>query len=81
MAPYDSLQVSAKYTEINVKVYAPQVLTAANTLATYPTSKIAKENLEGNFFTVYKMYSKFYYVWNKSHKSQILLKRKIGKST
>ncbi|KAK6624674.1 hypothetical protein RUM44_011533 [Polyplax serrata] len=46
MAPYDSLQVAAKYTEINVKVYAPQVLSAANTLAIYPTSKIAKENLD-----------------------------------
>lgn len=46
MAPSDSLQVAAKYTEINVRIYAPQVLTAANTLAMYPTSKIAKENLE-----------------------------------
>lgn len=49
MAPYDSLQVAAKYTEINVKVYAPQVLSAANTLAIYPTSKIAKENLDGMY--------------------------------
>ncbi|KAL0279422.1 UNVERIFIED_CONTAM: hypothetical protein PYX00_000987 [Menopon gallinae] len=46
MAPSDSLQVAAKYTEINIRIYAPQVLTAASTLAMYPTSKIAKENLE-----------------------------------
>lgn len=47
MASSDSLQVAAKYTEINVRIYAPQVLTAATTLALYPTSKIAKENFEG----------------------------------
>lgn len=48
MAPSDSLQVAAKYTEINIRIYAPQVLTAASTLAMYSTSKIAKENLEGS---------------------------------
>lgn len=54
MAPSDSLQVAAKYTEINVRIYAPQLVTAANTLAMYPTSKIAKENLEGKFFNIHK---------------------------
>lgn len=43
----ESLQVSAKFTEINLRIYGPQVVTAAHTLARYPTSKIAKENLEG----------------------------------
>ncbi|KAK0179126.1 hypothetical protein PV327_007945 [Microctonus hyperodae] len=42
----ESLQVSAKFTEINLRIYGPQVVTAAHTLARYPTSKIAKENLE-----------------------------------
>ncbi|GLH12543.1 Catenin alpha [Gryllus bimaculatus] len=42
----DSLQVSAKYTEINLRIYGPQVVTAAHTLSMHPTSKIAKENLE-----------------------------------
>lgn len=43
----ESLQVSAKFTEINLRIYGPQVVTAAHTLARHPTSKIAKENLEG----------------------------------
>lgn len=43
----ETLQVSAKFTEINLRIYGPQVVTAAHTLARYPTSKIAKENLEG----------------------------------
>ncbi|XP_012223699.1 alpha-catulin isoform X2 [Linepithema humile] len=42
----ESLQVSAKFMEINLKIYGPQVVTAAHTLARYPNSKIAKENLE-----------------------------------
>ncbi|XP_033204366.1 alpha-catenin related isoform X3 [Bombus vancouverensis nearcticus] len=42
----ESLQVSAKFTEINLRIYGPQVVTAAYTLARHPTSKIAKENLE-----------------------------------
>ncbi|XP_028046683.1 alpha-catulin isoform X3 [Monomorium pharaonis] len=42
----ESLQVSAKFTEINLRIYGPQVVTAAHTLARYPNSKIAKENLE-----------------------------------
>lgn len=43
----ESLQVSAKFTEINLRIYGPQVVIAAHTLARHPTSKIAKENLEG----------------------------------
>lgn len=39
--------MSAKFTEINLRIYGPQVVTAAHTLARHPTSKIAKENLEG----------------------------------
>lgn len=46
----ESLQVSAKFTEINLRIYGPQVVTAAHTLARHPTSKIAKENLEGELF-------------------------------
>ncbi|KAK3856373.1 hypothetical protein Pcinc_037296 [Petrolisthes cinctipes] len=46
IATTDSLQVAAKYGEINLKIYGPQVVTAAQTLCLYPTSKIAKENVE-----------------------------------
>ncbi|XP_046661156.1 alpha-catulin isoform X5 [Homalodisca vitripennis] len=46
MAPSETLQVSARYTEINLRIYGPQVVTAAHTLNQHPTSKIAKENLE-----------------------------------
>ncbi|XP_076293574.1 alpha-catenin related isoform X2 [Lasioglossum baleicum] len=46
VAPTETLSVSAKFTAINLKMYGPQVLTAARTLARHPTSKIAKENLE-----------------------------------
>uniref|UniRef100_A0A6P7GCI7 Alpha-catulin-like n=1 Tax=Diabrotica virgifera virgifera TaxID=50390 RepID=A0A6P7GCI7_DIAVI len=42
----DTLQVSAKFTEINLRVYGPQVITAAKCLAAVPSSKIAQENLE-----------------------------------
>ncbi|XKL59885.1 hypothetical protein PGB90_000901 [Kerria lacca] len=42
----DNLQVIAKHAEINLKIYAPQVVAAAHTLAQHPSSKIAKENLE-----------------------------------
>lgn len=49
----ESLQVSAKFTEINLRIYGPQVVTAAYTLARHPTSKIAKENLEGKLFATY----------------------------
>lgn len=47
IATTDSLQVAAKYGEINLRIYGPQVVTAAQTLCLYPTSKIAKENVEG----------------------------------
>lgn len=46
MAVSETLQVSAKFTEINLRVYGPQVITAAKSLAAYPGSKIAQENLE-----------------------------------
>lgn len=46
MAVSETLQVSAKFTEINLRVYGPQVITAAKSLASYPGSKIAQENLE-----------------------------------
>ncbi|XP_018903579.1 alpha-catulin isoform X2 [Bemisia tabaci] len=46
MAVTESLQVSSRHVEINLRIYAPQVVTAALTLAQHPTSKIAKENLE-----------------------------------
>ncbi|KAF2366611.1 Vinculin/alpha-catenin [Trinorchestia longiramus] len=46
VAPTEALQVAAKYNEINLKIYGPQVVTAAQTLCLYPTSKIAKENVE-----------------------------------
>ncbi|KAL1130353.1 hypothetical protein AAG570_013291, partial [Ranatra chinensis] len=46
IAVTETLQVSARYTEINVKIYGPQVVTAAMTLTQHPTSKLAKENLE-----------------------------------
>ncbi|XP_046384624.1 alpha-catulin [Ischnura elegans] len=46
VAPSDSLQVYAKHSEIGLRTYGPQVVTAAQSLARHPTSKIAKENLE-----------------------------------
>ncbi|KRT80186.1 hypothetical protein AMK59_8703, partial [Oryctes borbonicus] len=46
VAVSESLQVSARFTEINLRVYGPQVITAAKTLAQYPSSKIAQENLD-----------------------------------
>lgn len=42
----ETLQVQAKFTEINLRIYGPQVITAARVLSNYPSSKIAKENLE-----------------------------------
>ncbi|KAG8226305.1 hypothetical protein J437_LFUL002744 [Ladona fulva] len=47
VAPTDSLQVYAKHSEIGIRTYGPQVVTAAQSLSRHPTSKIAKENLEG----------------------------------
>ncbi|KAG5873281.1 hypothetical protein JTB14_020550 [Gonioctena quinquepunctata] len=46
VAVSETLQVSAKFTEINLRIYGPQVITAAKSLASYPGSKIAQENLE-----------------------------------
>jgi len=46
ISPTDSLHVQAKYGEINLKIYGPQVAVAARTLCSNHTSKIAKENLE-----------------------------------
>ncbi|XP_065216469.1 alpha-catulin isoform X2 [Planococcus citri] len=46
LATNDNLQVTAKHAEINLKIYAPQVVAAAHTLAQHPSSKIAKENFE-----------------------------------
>jgi len=46
VAPAEALQVGAKYAEIMVRIYGPQILTATHTLSLYPNSKIAKENFE-----------------------------------
>lgn len=50
VAPAEALQVQAKYGEITVRIYGPQMLTAAHTLSLYPNSKIAKENFQGTPF-------------------------------
>lgn len=42
----ETLQVCARFTEINLRVYGPQVVTAAKTVTAFPNSKIAQENLE-----------------------------------
>lgn len=42
----ETQQIQAKFTEINLRIYGPQVLTAARALSTHPNSKIAKENLD-----------------------------------
>lgn len=42
----ETQQIQAKFTEINLRIYGPQVLTAARALSAHPNSKIAKENLE-----------------------------------
>ncbi len=49
VAPNESLQVAAKYAEITVRIYGPQMLTATHTLSIYPNSKIAKENFQGMY--------------------------------
>lgn len=46
VAVSETLQVSAKFTEINLRVYGPQVVTAANTVSAHPGSQISQENLE-----------------------------------
>lgn len=42
----ETLQVHAKFMEINLKIYGPQVLTAARILSACPSSKAAKENFD-----------------------------------
>ncbi|CAG0907338.1 unnamed protein product, partial [Cyprideis torosa] len=42
----DALQIASRYTEINLRIYGPQVLTAANTLCLYPPSKCAKTTFD-----------------------------------
>ncbi|XP_037031788.1 alpha-catulin isoform X2 [Bradysia coprophila] len=42
----ETLHVQAKFTEINLRIYGPQVITACRALSMHPNSKIAKENLE-----------------------------------
>lgn len=59
IAASENLQVSARYTEINLRIYGPQVVTAAHTLNQHPTSKIAKENLEGMLQLVIKLLFKY----------------------
>ncbi|XP_066255592.1 alpha-catulin isoform X4 [Euwallacea similis] len=46
VAVSETLQVSARFTEINLRVYGPQVVTAAKTVSLHPGSKISQENLE-----------------------------------
>ncbi|XP_077997625.1 alpha-catulin-like [Glandiceps talaboti] len=40
------LQITAEYAESNMRVLGPQIVSASQTLAIHPTSKIAKENLD-----------------------------------
>ncbi|XP_031632491.1 alpha-catulin isoform X2 [Contarinia nasturtii] len=42
----ETQQTQAKFTEVNLRIYGPQVLTAARALSAHPNSKIAKENLD-----------------------------------
>lgn len=42
----ETLQVSAKFAEINLRIYGPQVVTAARTLAAHQGSAAARENLD-----------------------------------
>ncbi|XP_041974985.1 alpha-catulin isoform X4 [Aricia agestis] len=46
IAMSETLQVSAKFAEINLRIYGPQVVTAARTLAAHPSSAAARENLD-----------------------------------
>ncbi|XP_045031707.1 alpha-catulin isoform X4 [Daphnia magna] len=46
VSPTEAHQVQAKYAEITVRIYGPQMLTATHTLSLYPNSKIAKENFQ-----------------------------------
>ena len=46
IAMTETLQVQAKFVEINFRIYGPQVITASKALCSYPASKAMKENLE-----------------------------------
>ncbi|XP_072944388.1 alpha-catulin [Epargyreus clarus] len=46
IATSETLQVSAKFAEINLRIYGPQVVTAARTLAAHAGSAAARENLD-----------------------------------
>lgn len=46
IAMSETLQVSAKFAEINLRIYGPQVVTAARTLAAHQGSAAARENLD-----------------------------------
>lgn len=46
IAMTETLQVQAKFSEINFRIYGPQVITASKALCSYPSSKAMKENLE-----------------------------------
>ena len=47
VAPTETLQIASKYSEINLRLYGPQLLAAAHIVCLHPNSKIAKENFEG----------------------------------
>ena len=65
VAPTEAHQVQAKYAEITVRIYGPQMLTATHTLSLYPNSKIAKENFQGYFWLhfPYILYCSMAYNW------------------
>ncbi|KAG1695753.1 Alpha-catulin [Nymphon striatum] len=42
----ETIQVTAKHTETNIRVLGPQVASASLTVRTHPSSKIAKENFD-----------------------------------
>lgn len=46
IAMTETLQVQTRFSEINVRIYGPQVITASKALCSYPNSKAMKENLE-----------------------------------
>lgn len=46
IAMNETMQVQAKFSEINIRIYGPQVITASKALCSYPGSKAMKENLE-----------------------------------
>ncbi|XP_055840139.1 alpha-catulin isoform X1 [Episyrphus balteatus] len=41
----ETLKIQAKFTEINLRIYSPQVLNAAKILSAYPSCKISLDNL------------------------------------